>query len=424
MFRRSLVLLAVVATALSLAGLAAAAIVHVRVEGKTQTIFGGDRAARRPARTRSTCCSTTARAAEFYAHVTQPSFGPYVDQIGYYPGARRDRLGLQGERRLAAGRRRPGAAEGRRQGALVLRAVRRRPAARRRSLSRARRRAATARPARTTQGKETGAGRGSSSTSATKIVPAPGGPRLSAQSARPRLGERARRGSLEPPAVIRRRFASPPPPPHSSRAAAAAAHGQATLWVTRDEGKTVLLVRARARRRDGDAGARPRRRRSTRATAAGSSRRSTASSGSVSSRHDWFYFVNGIEATRGAVDYRLRNGDVEWWDYRDWGASARASRSSSARFPSRSCTGTTGKVRPGGRRRLAAAARSSLAKLVHGRVAASAPSGANVLRLVGRAAALHGADAAERRGRVHVCRRCSAPRARSCAATATGTRCR
>jgi hypothetical protein len=27
----------------------------------------------------------TARAAEFYAHVTTTSFGPYVDQIGYFP---------------------------------------------------------------------------------------------------------------------------------------------------------------------------------------------------------------------------------------------------------------------------------------------------------------------------------------------------
>ena len=42
MFRRSLVFLAVVAAALSLAGLAAAAIVHIRVEGKTQTIYPWD----------------------------------------------------------------------------------------------------------------------------------------------------------------------------------------------------------------------------------------------------------------------------------------------------------------------------------------------------------------------------------------------
>ena len=34
--------------------------------------------------------------------------------------------------------------------------------------------------------------------------------------------------------------------------------------------------------------------------------------------HDWFYFVNGIEADRSAAEVRLRRGDVEWWDYRAW----------------------------------------------------------------------------------------------------------
>jgi Domain of unknown function (DUF4430) len=33
---------------------------------------------------------------------------------------------------------------------------------------------------------------------------------------------------------------------------------------------------------------------------------------------DWLYFINGIEADRGAADYRLRPGDREWWDYRYW----------------------------------------------------------------------------------------------------------
>jgi hypothetical protein len=70
--------------ALSVVSLAAAAVVHVRVEGKTQTIFGG---------TEPNVAGTNAlevllnaaRAAEFFAHVTTTSFGPYVDQIGYYP---------------------------------------------------------------------------------------------------------------------------------------------------------------------------------------------------------------------------------------------------------------------------------------------------------------------------------------------------
>lgn len=40
--------------------------------------------------------------------------------------------------------------------------------------------------------------------------------------------------------------------------------------------------------------------------------------------HDWFFFVNGIEADRGSADYRPLDGDRIWWDYRDWGAAMRA----------------------------------------------------------------------------------------------------
>ncbi|HEY6834944.1 MAG TPA: DUF4430 domain-containing protein [Gaiellaceae bacterium] len=32
----------------------------------------------------------------------------------------------------------------------------------------------------------------------------------------------------------------------------------------------------------------------------------------------WFYYVNGYLADRSGGDYRLRPGDVEWWDYRPW----------------------------------------------------------------------------------------------------------
>jgi hypothetical protein len=40
--------------------------------------------------------------------------------------------------------------------------------------------------------------------------------------------------------------------------------------------------------------------------------------GSRTAERDWFYFVNGYEADRGAADYKLHPGDVEWWDYRAW----------------------------------------------------------------------------------------------------------
>ena len=41
-------------------------------------------------------------------------------------------------------------------------------------------------------------------------------------------------------------------------------------------------------------------------------------------QRDWFFYVNGYEADRGAASYRLRAGDVEWWDYRSWHGSERA----------------------------------------------------------------------------------------------------
>ena len=40
-------------------------------------------------------------------------------------------------------------------------------------------------------------------------------------------------------------------------------------------------------------------------------------------RRDWFYFVNGIEADKGAAEREVDAGDRVWWDYRDWGAAMR-----------------------------------------------------------------------------------------------------
>jgi uncharacterized protein DUF4430 len=36
---------------------------------------------------------------------------------------------------------------------------------------------------------------------------------------------------------------------------------------------------------------------------------------------DWFYYVNGVEAPRGAAATRLRSGDRVWWDRHDWTAT-------------------------------------------------------------------------------------------------------
>src|SRR5579875_1984923 len=36
---------------------------------------------------------------------------------------------------------------------------------------------------------------------------------------------------------------------------------------------------------------------------------------------DWFYYVNGSEAPKGAAETKLRAGEVIWWDLHDWGAA-------------------------------------------------------------------------------------------------------
>lgn len=38
-------------------------------------------------------------------------------------------------------------------------------------------------------------------------------------------------------------------------------------------------------------------------------------------RYDWFFFVDGVEASVGAADFPLRGGEAVWWDYRDWSSA-------------------------------------------------------------------------------------------------------
>lgn len=33
----------------------------------------------------------------------------------------------------------------------------------------------------------------------------------------------------------------------------------------------------------------------------------------------WFYYINGLEATKGAADTNVHEGDHIWWDLHDWG---------------------------------------------------------------------------------------------------------
>ena len=41
-------------------------------------------------------------------------------------------------------------------------------------------------------------------------------------------------------------------------------------------------------------------------------------------RSDWFFYVNGVESSRGAAEYETRDGDRIWWDHHDWSTARRA----------------------------------------------------------------------------------------------------
>jgi hypothetical protein len=84
-YRRTLALTAAVAAVLVLVPAALAARVHVRVEGKTQTIFGSTDPTLNVKANALDALDSASLAGEFYYHVTLTAFGPYVDQIGRYP---------------------------------------------------------------------------------------------------------------------------------------------------------------------------------------------------------------------------------------------------------------------------------------------------------------------------------------------------
>ena len=85
MFRR-LMILAVAAALFALVAEAALGVnVRVRVEGKTRTIFGETQPTLTTSADNALAALDAASArGEFYYHVTQFAFGPFVDQIGRY----------------------------------------------------------------------------------------------------------------------------------------------------------------------------------------------------------------------------------------------------------------------------------------------------------------------------------------------------
>jgi hypothetical protein len=67
--------------------------------------------------------------------------------------------------------------------------------------------------------------------------------------------------------------------------------------------------------------------------------------GNQAAEHDWFYYVNGREASVGAADYKLAAGDVVQWDYHDWHATQHVPAIVGA-FPQPFAHGLTGKRLP------------------------------------------------------------------------------
>ena len=165
--------------------------------------------------------------------------------------------------------------------------------------------------------------------------------------------------------------------------------GQATVWVTRDRGAVVLHD---AKVPAGVSAMQALDRVASVKTRFGGRYVRGVDGVEEHGRHSWFYYVNGYLADRSAADYRLRAGDVEWWDYRSWRDPAQDPVVIGA-FPQPFLSGYDGKRRPAVVVSTDAGARA-VAKRLHARVVRRAPAGANVLVLGGNATTivLHGSS--------------------------------
>jgi hypothetical protein len=159
---------------------------------------------------------------------------------------------------------------------------------------------------------------------------------------------------------------------------AAGAGGKATLWVTRDRGAIVVRF---ARVPAGESAAQALERVAKVETRYGGRYVQAVDGVAEHGRSSWFYYVNGYLADRSAANYRLRRGDLAWWDYRAWRNPAQDPVVVGA-FPQPFLNGYDGKRRPAvvvSTDRLAHA----VAKRLHARVVRRAPADANTLVLGG-----------------------------------------
>jgi hypothetical protein len=124
----------------------------------------------------------------------------------------------------------------------------------------------------------------------------------------------------------------------------AAGTGAAQLWITRDRGSEVVLTTSvpagisamEALRRKADVDTRY----------GGRFVQSIDGiEGGLARQRDWFFYVNGYEADLAATEYTLHDGDVLWWDYRDWKGQLRVPVVVGA-FPEPFLHGWNGERRP------------------------------------------------------------------------------
>ena len=113
--------------------------------------------------------------------------------------------------------------------------------------------------------------------------------------------------------------------------------------------------------------------------------------GNEGAQRSWFYFVNGIEADRGAAEYTVRPGDVIWWDYRSWRGQELRHPVVVGAFPEPFVHGYAGHVRaavvrywPKSEEALALGLANEIGARSVEPASVPAPAKANVLRLVDR----------------------------------------
>jgi Domain of unknown function (DUF4430) len=165
--------------------------------------------------------------------------------------------------------------------------------------------------------------------------------------------------------------------------------GRATLWVTRDRGAHVLYSTGVPA---GESVLQALDRVAKVETRFGGRYVRAVDGVEEQGNRSWFYYVNGYLADRSAADYRLRAGDLAWWDYRAWHDPSQDPVVVGA-FPQPFLSGYDGKRRPAVVVSTDAGARA-VAKRLHARVVRRAPAGANVLVLGGNATTivLHGSS--------------------------------